>query len=189
MNIGIEKLDTHEGVIVKALLDSGITGMFMNKRVAAKHGFTLQKLKRPIKVRNVDGTNNSGGAITHQVKVNMYYKSHVERMRMDVCDLGKMEVILGMLWLQAYNLEINWKTRKVKMMRCPPLCSRTKSREVEKGKRVATLEEEKIVRWAIDDKEDWRREEEIEENHRKIKELVPRKFLKWRKVFGIIERQ
>jgi len=73
------------------------------------------------------------------------------------------------------------------MMRCPPLCSRTKSREVEKGKRVATLEEEKIIRWAIDDKEDWGREEKIEEDYRKIEELVPRKFLKWRKVFGKVE--
>ena len=47
-------------------------------------------------VRNMDGTNNSEGTITHQVEVNVYYKGHVERMRMDVCDLGKMEVILGM---------------------------------------------------------------------------------------------
>jgi len=64
------------------------------------------------------------------------------------------------------------------MTRCPLLYSRTRSREVEKGKRVATLEEEKIVRWAINDKEDWGREEEIEEDYRKIEELVPRKFLK-----------
>jgi len=126
----------------------------------------------------VDGTNNSGGAITHQVEVNIYYKSHVERMRMDVCNLGKMEVILEMPWLQAYNLEINWETREVKMTRCLSLCSRINSRGVEKGKRVATLEEEKIVRWAINNKEDWGREEEIEEDHRKIEELVPRKFLK-----------
>jgi len=146
LNIRIEKLDTHEGVTVKALLDSGATGMFMDKRAAAKHGFMLQKLERSIKVRNVDRTNNSGGAITYQVEVNVYYKSHVERMRMDVCDLGKTEVILGMPWLQAHNLEINWETGEVKMMRCPPLCSRTRSRGVEKGKRVATLEEEKIVR-------------------------------------------
>jgi len=32
------------------------------------------------------------------------------------------------------------------MTRCPPLYSRTKSRGIEKGKRVAILEEEKIVR-------------------------------------------
>ena len=96
MNIGIEKMDTHEGVAVKVLLDSGTTGMFMDKRTVARHGFTLQKLERPIMVRNVDGTNNSGGAITHQVEANMYYKGHVERMRMDICNLGKTEVILGM---------------------------------------------------------------------------------------------
>jgi len=48
-------------------------------------------------VRNVNGTNNSGGAITHQVEVNVYYKGHVKRMRMDMCNLGKTEVILGML--------------------------------------------------------------------------------------------
>ena len=97
MNIGIEKLDIHEGVIVKALLDSGATGMFMDKRTAARHGFTLQKLERSTIVRNVDGTNNSRGAITHQIEANVYYKGHVERMRMDICDLGKTEVILGML--------------------------------------------------------------------------------------------
>jgi len=85
LNIGIKKIDTHEDVIVKVLLDSGTTGMFMDKRTAAKHGFRLQKLERPIVVRNVDGTNNSREAITHQVEVNVYYKGHIERMRMDVC--------------------------------------------------------------------------------------------------------
>jgi len=99
LNVGIEKRDTYKNIMVKALLDSGITGMFMNRRIAAKHGFRLQKLERPIAVRNVDGTNNSEETITYQVEVNMYYKGHVERMRMDVCDLGKTEVILGMPWL------------------------------------------------------------------------------------------
>jgi len=101
---------------------------------------------------------------------------------MDVCDLEKTEIILGMPWLQAHNPEINWETREIKMMRCSPLCGgtgkRKEKRKAKKGKRVVTLEEEKIVRWAIDDKEDWEREEKIEEYHRKIKEIVPKKFLK-----------
>jgi len=46
-----EVLDIYEGVTIKALLDSGITGMFMDKRIVARHGFKLQKLKRPIMVR------------------------------------------------------------------------------------------------------------------------------------------
>jgi len=69
----------------------------MNKRIVARHGFKLQKLERPIMVRNMNGINNSGGAITHQVEANVYYKGHVERMRIDIYDLGKTEIILGML--------------------------------------------------------------------------------------------
>ena len=113
----------------------------------------------------------------HQVECNVFYKGYVERMRMDVCDLGKMEVILGMPWLAAHNPEINWETGEVKMTRCPPLCG-GRSQKKEKVKRIVTEEEEKIVCWVIDNKEDWRREEEIEEDHRKIEEMVPRKFLK-----------
>jgi len=191
LNIGVEKVDIYEGVTVKALLDSGATEMFMDKKMAAKHGFRLQKLERPVAIRNVDRTNNSGGAITHQVEVNVYYKSHVERMRMDVCNLGKTDMILGMPWLQAYNLEINWETGEVKITRCPPLCERNtkleKGQKVKKEKRVVTLEEEKIVRWAMEDKEDWKRDEEVEADHKKIEEMVPKRFLKWRKVFGKVE--
>ena len=97
----------HKGVTVKALLDSSATGMFMDKRIIARHGFKLQKLERPIAVRNVDGTNNSRRVIIHQVEANVYYKGHVERMRMDVCDLGKTEIILGMPWLAVHNPKIN----------------------------------------------------------------------------------
>jgi len=34
-------LDTHEGITIKVLLDSGAAGMFMDKRIAARHGFKL----------------------------------------------------------------------------------------------------------------------------------------------------
>jgi len=36
----------------------------------------------------------------------------------------------------------------------------------------------------MNDKEDWEREKEVKADHRKIKKIVPKKFLKWRKVFG-----
>jgi len=181
LDVGIERIDTHKGITIKALLDSGIMRMFMNRKTAAKHRFRLKKLERPVRVKNVDGTYNSREAIMHEVEVNVYYKSHVERMRMDIYDLRRTEVILEMPWLAAHNPEINWETGEVKMMRCPPLCGRVKMKEEVKKKRerrVVTLEKEKIVRWAIDDKEDWKREEEIEEDHRKIEEMVPGKFLK-----------
>ena len=79
----------------------------MDWKIAAKHEFRLQKLERPIVVRNVNGMNNSTKAITYQIETNVYYKSHVERMKMDICDLERTDIILEMLWLQVYNPEIN----------------------------------------------------------------------------------
>ena len=35
------RIDMHKGIIVKALLDSGATGMFMDRKMAAKYGFRL----------------------------------------------------------------------------------------------------------------------------------------------------
>jgi len=96
MQIGLEKVGNHKGVSVKALLDSGATGMFADRKFVEKNGFKLEKLDRPVRIRNVDETENSGGLVTHEIEVNVYYQGHVERMRLDVCDLGRTEVILGM---------------------------------------------------------------------------------------------
>jgi len=96
LKIGLEKLESHEGIAVKALLDSRVTGLFMDTTFAKEKGFKIEKLKKPLLVRNVDGMANAGGAIMHQVKCNMFFKGHMERARMDVCNLGKTELILGM---------------------------------------------------------------------------------------------
>jgi len=70
------------------------------------------------------------------VEANVYYRNYVKRIKMDVCDLGRTEVILGMPWLAAHNPEINWETGEVKMIRCPLLCERNREiREKKKAKR------------------------------------------------------
>jgi len=136
-------------------------------------------------------TENSGGNIMHQVEVNVFYKNHVERMRMDVCNLGKTEVILEMPWLQVHNPEINWETGEVKMTRCPPLCGRNLAvkEDIEQrkkiGKRIRNVEKADRDEW------EWTMEEkfnkEIELDREKVKEIVPQKFHKWLKVFGKVE--
>ena len=99
MNMDIKRINTHKERTVKALLDSGATEMFMSRKLAEKGGYKLIKLNQLIQVRNVDGTGNNKGAITHEVKVNMFYKGHVKRVYINVCKLGKTDVILGMPWL------------------------------------------------------------------------------------------
>ena len=120
LEVEIEKLDNHKGVTVKALLDSSATGMFIHKKFVEEHGFRLEKLDRLTEVKNVDGTSNSGGNIIHELECNAFYRGHHERLKMDVCNLEKIKMILGMPWLAAHNPEINWEMGEVKMSRCPP---------------------------------------------------------------------
>ena len=61
---------------------------------------------------------------------------------------------------------------------CGRIGQKKEEKKVKRGKRIVTLEKEKIVRWIIDDKKDWGKEKEMEEDHRKIEEIVPRKFWK-----------
>jgi len=185
LNVGLERVDTHEGVLVKALLDSGATGLFMSKKLAEKQGFKLKRLTKPIKVRNVDRSDNKGGLIIHEVEVNMYYKGHVKRVRMNVCELGKTEVILEMPWLVVHNPEINWETGEVRMTRCPPLCGQTPEKKVVRKKQV-TEEDKKDLRWTMEERE---KRKEIKESHRKVEELVSKHFHKWKKVFGKVESE
>ena len=68
------------------------------------------------------------------------------------------------------------------MTRCPPLCRKNmKSEEenkIKREKRVVTLEKEKIVKQTIDNKKNQGREKEVKADHRKIEEMVSKRFLK-----------
>jgi len=156
MKVGLEKLENHEGIAVKALLDSRATGLFMDTTFAREKGFKIERMKNPLLVKNVDGTVNVEGAIIHQVECNMFFKGHVKRVRIDVRNLGKIEVILGMPWLAAHNPEIDWEKGEVKMTRCPPICGKKKQK---KKKR-----EVKII--------------EKDEDEETLRKLVPKRFWK-----------
>ena len=75
---------------------------------------------------------------------------------MDICNLGKTKVILGMPWLVAYNPEIDWEKGEVKITHCPPIYRRRKQKE--KEKEVKKIERDK--------------------NEETLKKLVPKRFWK-----------
>ena len=63
VKIGLERIDTQQGIMVEALLDSGATGLVMSSEFTKKQCFKLKKLERPINVRNVDRSLNKEGPI------------------------------------------------------------------------------------------------------------------------------
>jgi len=100
------------------LLDSGAIGLVMSSDFTRKQGFKLKRIENLIYVRNMNGTFNKEGPIENIVEVNIYYQRHRERTEIDVIREQKWNVILGMPWLAHHNSEMNWRTGKVKMMRC-----------------------------------------------------------------------
>ena len=84
VKIRLKRVDTQEGIIVEALLDSGATELVMSSEFVKKQGFKLKKLERLMYVRNIDGSLNKEKPIKHIVEVNIYYQGHRERMEINV---------------------------------------------------------------------------------------------------------
>jgi len=94
-------MDTHHMIDMKALLDSGATGMFIDKKFAEGNGIAMWLLDKLIQVYNVDGTLNQGGSITYKVTLMMSHKGHKEKVVFEVCNLRKSTVIIGYTWLSS----------------------------------------------------------------------------------------
>ena len=84
VKIGLERIDTQEGIIVEALLDSRAIRLVMSSEFAKKQGFKLKKLEKLVNVRNIDGSLNKEGPIEYTVEVNIYFKEHRVRTEIDM---------------------------------------------------------------------------------------------------------
>jgi len=84
VKIGLERIDTQEGITVEALLDSRATRLVMSLEFARKQGLKLKKLERLMHVRNVDDSLNKERPIEHMVEVNIYYQEYRERIEIDI---------------------------------------------------------------------------------------------------------
>ena len=72
----------------------------------------------------MNGLFNKERLIKYIVEVNIYHQGHRERTEIGIIIEQKWSIILGMPWLACHNLEINWRTGKMKMTRCPEKCGK-----------------------------------------------------------------
>jgi len=113
--IEVSTTDTSKMHSVKALLDSGATGNFIDQDFVHVKGINTRSTSHPIPVYNVNGSPNKAGQISEVVDVVLCYKTHSERTLLVVFSLGKQNMILGYTWLKDHNLEVNWQTGEVQM--------------------------------------------------------------------------
>ena len=96
--------------------------MFVNRIFIQKHKLETHPLPNPVPVHNIDGTLNKNGSITEEVEVILQYGQHMEKARLVVANLGWQTVIIGHLWLNHHNPEVDWACQSVTMSQCPPKC-------------------------------------------------------------------
>ena len=106
VNEGAQIIDTF------ALIDSGATGDFINRDLAKKRGYQLQRLFQPLKAQNMDGSANQGGVIHHKVTLHLWIAETEEKREFLVVNYGQENLILGLPWLWEINPLIDWTTGK-----------------------------------------------------------------------------
>jgi len=120
--VEIRTTDTSKLHSVKALLNSGATGSFIDRDFIHLKGINTWTLSHNIPVFNVNGSPNEARQISEVVDVLLCYKTHSERMLLAISELGKQSLILGYNWLKDHNPKIDWKKGEVEMTRYPLQC-------------------------------------------------------------------
>ena len=90
-----------------ALIDSGATGCFISKDTVQRLGLPIQKLDHTVRAWNVDEMPNKSGLVKYKTNIVLDYGGVREHQDLFILNCRKDEVILGLSWLQAINLEIN----------------------------------------------------------------------------------
>ena len=103
----------YESVNINAMIDSGVTEDFIDKRICDKHQITTKVAERPREICLADGNLSEMGPITHIAEVSMEIGGHKELARLQVTNLQNHEILLGMPWPKGQNPKIDWEEQKI----------------------------------------------------------------------------
>ena len=103
----------HKKTNTEALLDSGATHNFIDKRVVKALRLGTRDLQQPLRVNNVDGTENRAGRITEFCNLWLKQGNRTSKQGFYVANLGRDWIILGHPWFRSFNPSINWETNQL----------------------------------------------------------------------------
>ena len=112
-------LHLEDEVTEMALIDSGAGGNFIDTETVERLQLARIELRRPIMVRNVDGTYNANRQITHQVLLDATTAGQRQTLSLLVTGIGKQSIILGLPWLIKENPDINYRTGQLQWRPTP----------------------------------------------------------------------
>jgi hypothetical protein len=97
----------------EALLDSGATHNFIDKRMAKRLKLGSKILENPRTIRNTDGTINLSGSLTGFTDLEVYFEGATEVQRFYITNLGEDRAIFGFPWLQTFQPKVDWRNAQI----------------------------------------------------------------------------
>jgi len=82
VKIGLKQEDEEDKTMMELLLKSSVMELVISLEYVKKNKF--KKLKRLVYIRNIDDIFNLEGLTEYMVKVELFYKIHKERIKIDV---------------------------------------------------------------------------------------------------------
>lgn len=96
-----------------AMVDSGATSLFVDSEFLLKNNLKAKKKQLPETLRVIDGRESAGGAITHEIELDLSLGNHFERTLFQVTKLSDYPFVLGKAWLDRHNPTIIWPLNEI----------------------------------------------------------------------------
>jgi hypothetical protein len=97
---------------VSTLVDFGATFSFIDQTFVTQHNIPVVKKSTPIPVKVIDGRTIASGVITHEITpLELCIGKHAKNIVLNIITTPNHPVILGLPWLEAHNLIIDWQSR------------------------------------------------------------------------------
>jgi len=110
------------GRTLRALIDSGSAGNYIDMQTAINNGLRILKKRDPYRLVLVDGgpIESNRGQVTYgtdwiTMKV---LRGHTEEIQFDLTSLQTYQVVLGAPWLRQHNPQIDWIRERITLNQC-----------------------------------------------------------------------
>ena len=152
--------------------------------------------KESYKLFNYDQSpvNDNGGIIDKETReLTLQIQGHSERIILDIIDVPKDQIILGMPWLETHDPEVRWKDKAIKFTRCNckksvetvynwrnhilPISEKGMQAYAKRKKSIYRMEKKSLS----DDEQDHELEQEVSNEGQKS---IPDEFKEFECIFG-----
>ncbi|QRV83565.1 Transposon Tf2-1 polyprotein [Ceratobasidium sp. AG-Ba] len=96
-----------------AMIDSGASSIFISKKIVQDFQLFKKKLKKPRRLKVIDGREIDSGCVEHYCSINLKIFNHEEEVDAYVVNIGNHNIVLGMSWLKRHNPAIDWDKKSL----------------------------------------------------------------------------